>query len=165
MEIERVSLTSRSVLGLRELVKPEAMTEFFGRAFAAASAGLQQLGAQPAGPPVGVYRGDPERGFDVIAGFPVAGAVAPPPGLEAVQLPGGEAVATIHVGSYDSMETTYAALGAWMKEHDLTPGELMWEEYLTDPGTNPDPAGWRTRIVIPLADAGGQPGPTTGAAG
>lgn len=151
MEIERITLSPRTVLGLREMVRPEGMSEFFGRAFGKAVAAAQELGVQVAGPPVAVYRGDPEHGFDVIAGFPVMGTPAPSPGIEVTELPAGQAVTAIHVGSYDSMTQTYAKITAWMQEQHLTPAEPMWEEYLTDPETTPDPAQWRTRIVFPVS--------------
>ncbi|WP_166872719.1 GyrI-like domain-containing protein [Salinibacterium sp. ZJ450] len=151
MDIERISVTPRTVLGVREMVMPEDMPEFFGRAFDKAYSALQEQGAEVAGPPVAVYRGDPEHGFDVLAGFPVAGAVARSPGLEVEELPAGPAVAIIHIGSYDSMTETYAKVTAWMQDQKLTPAEPMWEDYLTGPDANPDPATWRTRIVFPLA--------------
>ena len=151
MEVERITLTPRTVLGVRETVKPEGMTEFFGRAFDKAYSAAQEQGAQVNGAPVAVYRGDPVNGFDVTAGFPVVGPVAPSPGVEVVNLPAGQAIAAVHVGSYDSMKDTYAEIGAWMQNEHLTPAEPMWEEYLTGPESMPDPAGWRTRIVFPLS--------------
>jgi effector-binding domain-containing protein len=26
----------------------------------------------------------------------------------------------------------------------------MWEEYMSDPSTQPDPATWRTRLILPV---------------
>ncbi|HYI32156.1 MAG TPA: GyrI-like domain-containing protein [Glaciibacter sp.] len=154
MNIERITLTPRTVLGVRETVQPEGMAEFFARAMGQAYRALQDLGLQPAGPPVAVYRGSPERGFDVTAGFPVASAVSAPTGLEVTELPAGQAVAALHVGSYDSMTESYDEIATWMTDHRFTPADPMWEEYLTGPDMNPDPAAWRTRIVFPLAESG-----------
>jgi AraC family transcriptional regulator len=38
-----------------------------------------------------------------------------------------------------------------MGEHSLTPSDEMWEVYLSDPQTEPDPATWRTQIFWPVA--------------
>ena len=65
-------------------------------------------------------------------------------------LPGGRAVEGIHVGSYDHLPGAYADLQQWMEQHGLEPANLMWEYYLTDPGIEPDPSRWRTRIVWPV---------------
>lgn len=151
MEIERITLTPCTIVGVRETVMPEGMTEFFGRAFDKAYAAVQEQGAEVNGAPVAVYRGDPEHGFDVTAGFPVVGTVEASPGVEVVNLPTGQAISAVHVGSYDSMKDAYAEISAWMHKEHLTPAEPMWEEYLTDPASTPDPAEWRTRIVFPLS--------------
>jgi effector-binding domain-containing protein len=150
MDVERVTLTPRTIIGVRERVAPEGMTGFFSRALERAYEALQEIGMAPAGPPMAAYRGDPTQGFDVIAGFPVIGTPTAPAGIAVVELPGGPGVTTIHTGSYDSMTDTYAGITAWMQEQHLTPAEPMWEEYLTDPEQEPDPAKWQTRIVFPV---------------
>jgi effector-binding domain-containing protein len=151
MDVERITLTPRTVLGVRQQhVRPDAMSEFFGRAMETAYQALQKAGLAPTGPPIAVYRGDPEQGFDVTAGFPIAGPVDAPSGVELMELPSGQAVSTVHTGSYDAMTETYARIGTWMEDQHLTPREPMWEEYLSDPSENPDPATWRTRIVFPV---------------
>lgn len=152
MDVQRITLTPRRVVGVRETgVHPEAMSEFFGRAMGRAYQALQARGLHPAGPPLAVYRGDPAAGFDVTAGFPVDAAVDAADGVVVEELPSGPAVAVVHAGSYDTMVDTYAAIEAWMTEHHVIPREPMWEEYLSDPSENPDPATWRTRIVFPIA--------------
>jgi len=65
-------------------------------------------------------------------------------------LPGGRAVSAIHVGPFDTLEQTYTELMAWMAEQRLQPAEHMWEIYLSDPATEPDPSTWRTQIVWPV---------------
>lgn len=156
MDVRRITLTPHTILGVRETgVHPEDMSAFFARAMERAYHALQARGVHPVGPPLAVYRGDPVQGFDVTAGFPVEGTVSaitvePHDGLEIMELPSGPAVAVMHVGSYDSMVDTYAGIEAWMSERHVIPREPMWEEYLTDPSENPDPATWRTRIVFPV---------------
>ena len=152
MEIERVEVAPRQMLGLHEVVRPDGLTEFFSRAFGMTGAALQELGAHPAGPPVAAYRMSRADEFDVIAGFPVSSPVTPPPGLELTELPGGQAITAIHQGSYDLLPDAYGEINAWMKEHRLTSAEPMWEEYLTGPDSGNDPANWRTRIVFPIAE-------------
>lgn len=39
---------------------------------------------------------------------------------------------------------------AWLEEQHIDLPEDMWEEYLVGPDTEPDPAKWQTRIVVPL---------------
>ena len=86
---------------------------------------------------------------EVLQGFPVATPIEDADGVVASTLPGGEVVEAVHIGPYDTMETTYAEIAAWMAAQGLRPGPVMWESYLTDPGNEPDPATWRTLIVWP----------------
>ena len=38
-----------------------------------------------------------------------------------------------------------------MQAEGLTPGDIMWEYYLSDPETEPDPEKWQTRVIWPFA--------------
>ena len=70
---------------------------------------------------------------------------------EGFSLPGGQAVVGTHVGPYDQLEGTYGELMTWVKLEGLELAEGMWEQYVSDPAAEPDPATWRTLIVWPLA--------------
>lgn len=147
--IEEVTLPARTVVGLRERVAVADLAAFFGRAIPAVAAELAELGAVPAGPPTAIYRNEAARTFEVTVGFPVAG---PPPAWHTLiveHLPAGPAVQAEHVGPYETLSGTYAALGNWFSAHKLTVPRTMWEEYLNGPGST-DEAGYRTRVVYPL---------------
>ncbi len=61
--------------------------------------------------------------------------------------------AEIHVGSYDTLETTYGEVVQWMTDHNLVPAGESWEFYLTDPNVEPDTSKWQTKIVWPVTPA------------
>jgi effector-binding domain-containing protein len=48
------------------------------------------------------------------------------------------------------MHKTYAEMHSWMARQGLTPAGHMWEVYLSDPSTEPDPSTWRTQIFWPV---------------
>lgn len=154
MDVERVELAPGRLIGVHEVVAMAELTEFFGRAFQAAATGMARHGVTPSGPAVALYTGAVTEKVDVTAGF-----LAPDPerhyghdgGLVEVHLPEGPAVVTMHTGPYDAMAGTYAELEQWMRAHGVTPRDVMWEEYLDGPDSEPDPARWRTRIVFPVA--------------
>jgi len=151
MQIDRIELEPRTMLGVQETVKMADLTEYFARAFGAAATEIARQGLAPAGPPLALYHGMPTDTIDVTAGFPVAGPVHPTPDLVVTDLPTGAAIASIYTGPYDGMTRTYDEIAAWLTANDLAPRADMWEEYLTGPDTDPDPATWQTRIVFPLA--------------
>lgn len=151
MDVARITLEPRVLVGLRDVVPVAQMTDFFARAFTAAAAELDRHGIEPAGPPIGLYRGDVTETVDVTAGFPTQDRLEPSRDVVAVDLPTGPAVVTVHTGPYDAMEQTYDDLLRWMTENGLTGGHAMYEEYLTGPQSGLEPAMWQTRIVYPLA--------------
>ena len=150
-EIKSTDRQEQPTAVLRETVPMSALREFFGRAYSSVMAAVQQQDVQLAGPPFALYRGMPTDVVDVEAGFPLA---APFPGgdggVVAGVLPAGRALEAMHVGPYETLPETYGKVMARMQAEGLTPGDTMWEYYLSDPGTEPDPSAWKTLIVWPV---------------
>lgn len=144
-------LDSATVATLRETVRMEELTGFFDRAYHAVMAALTRQGVSPVGPPVGIYFGMPSETVDVAAGFPVAAPIEPDGDVGVTRLPAGRVVEVIHRGSYDEMGRTYQRLAEWMQAHGVTPREVMWETYETEPDLA-DPSNMRTLITWPITE-------------
>jgi effector-binding domain-containing protein len=136
---------------VREKVPMTELSEFFGRAYGAVMAAAQNQGVQLAGPPFGRYLGMPTETVDVEAGFPVAAPFTASAEVAAGTLPACQAFEATHTGPYDTLGVTYDAIQERMKEEGFTPADSMWEYYLSDPATEPDPATWKTLVVWPVA--------------
>lgn len=153
MDVQVEQVENQSVAFIRRVIATDEMTELFDSSFGAVAEAVAEAGGQITGPPFGWYQGMPSDTVDVAAGFPVDGVVAGAiPGSEVVveERVGGQAVVAMHVGSYDGLSDTYAEVMAWMEDNDLVSRDDMWEEYLTDPGEEPDPSNWQTRLVLPV---------------
>lgn len=136
---------------VREKIPMTALTEFFGRAFSTVMAAAQAQNLELTGPPFALYRGTPTETVDVEAGFPVAPGFRETEGVANGTLPEAEAFEAIHLGTYDTLDKTYGAIQERMRAEGFTPSETMWEYYLSDPETEPDPTKWQTRVVWPVA--------------
>lgn len=157
-DIKSTQLEEQPTAVLRETVRMNELREFFSRAYRSVMSATEQQHVQLAGPPFALYRGMPTDVVDVEAGFPVA---APLPGagnaggadagVVAGSLPAGPAFEAMHVGPYETLPETYGAIMEKMQAEGLTPGNAMWEYYLSDPAAEPDPAKWKTLIVWPVA--------------
>ena len=147
---ELVELVPRPAAVVRATMAVSELPSFFGRALGAVAAAAAGQGLELLGEPFAFYPGAPTDVVEVAAGFPVSSAVEPADDVVPLELPGGRAATTIHVGPYDSMDKTYAAMHTWMAGRGLTPADHMWEVYLSDPSTEPDPSTWRTQIVWPV---------------
>lgn len=136
---------------IRAEVPMTELREVFDRGFPAVMQAVEAQGIAITGPPFGFYPRMPGDTVAVVVGFPVAGPITAAGEVEPFELPGGRAVSGTHVGPYESLGQTYGHLMAWTQAEGLTLAEGMWESYLSDPSSAPDPSTWRTLIVWPLA--------------
>jgi effector-binding domain-containing protein len=150
MTPELVDLAAQEAVAVRGEMPVSELPAFFGRAFAEAAAAAGAAGVQVVGPPFGYYPEMPGATVVVEAGFPVATRCEPVGPAHRLVLPGGPAVAMTHVGPYETLAKSYAALQDFAAERGLVPAAGMWESYLSDPGAEHDPSAWRTRIVCPV---------------
>ena len=137
---------------VRDTVPVSDLPDFFGRAFGAVAAAAAGQDIELVGEPFAFFASAPTDVVEVAAGFRVSAAFEPSGDVAPMELPGGRAVTAVHVGTYDSMDETYKDIHRWMAAQRLTPAGHMWESYLSDPSTGPDPSTWRTRVIWPVDD-------------
>lgn len=138
-------------IGIRKTVPMDQMQEFFSDSYGRLFSEIEANHLDVIGAPYGRYRGMPSDTYDVEAGVPIAEPTTSHDEFVASHLPDLEAVEFVHVGPYDTLAQSYQAISAWMSEQNIIPGGEMWEQYLTDPMEEPDPAKWETKIVWPVA--------------
>ncbi len=110
----------------------------------------QQQSLAMAGPPIVRYAKVGPGLLTIEGGFPLATASEGAGEIEAGELQGGPVATAVHVGPYDALPQTHAAIERWIAEHGHRAKGAPWEQYITDPGEEPDPAKWRTQVVWPL---------------
>jgi effector-binding domain-containing protein len=123
------------------------------KAYRALTEVIAAHGTSPSGPPFARYHRLEAGRVAVEAGFPVVTAIEPDGDVRPSYLPGGPAVATIHVGAYEEIAPAYSALAAWVTGHGGKPAGDAWESYLSDPTGNTDPSAMRTEVVQPYEQA------------
>jgi len=118
-------------------ILPEAMGAVFGS------------GARVVGAPFVRYHnwGDD---LDIEGGIPVAEPILPKGRVQPRTLPGGPALVTIHLGPYDRLGETHTRMQEYVEDNELQLAGAPWEEYLTDPGMEPDPKKWKTKVIYPI---------------
>jgi effector-binding domain-containing protein len=112
-------------------------------------AALARQGLDPVGQPFARYdmRGDH---FVMEAGAAVALQVVPEGRVVPGTLPGGPVAITTHLGPYDQLGDAVDALTTWVVAQGSTPAGAHWEIYYSDPILEPDPASWRTDVLLPM---------------
>ncbi len=126
----------------------------YGEAFGQLVGHIASEGGQIAGAPFGRYHSFTKDGIEIEAGIPVAKIVEEKGNIKPTELPGGNAITTIHMGGYKELGNAHNAMQRWVKEqgHKTTGGP--WEYYLTDPGQEPDSSKWRTKLIQLIANKG-----------
>lgn len=145
------TLTDRYTAVVRGEVPADELAAWLGGVYRTTAGYLDRIGVTPAGPPFArfTFLGDLVA---AEAGFPVPGEIPGDGLVEPSRLPGGNAVVASHWGPYEGVEQAYRACHAWLDEHGYEPAGPHWEVYHTDPAQEPDPARWRTDVVVPYRD-------------
>jgi effector-binding domain-containing protein len=141
------------VMTRRLALRPSEGPELLPAAFASAYAHLERIGSATGGPPFVIYNGTPhgDDPYDADLCVPVASTIAPAEGWRVEALPAGTFATLVHVGSYDSLEETYAAVKAWIREHGFEVAGAPREVYLSDAETPPEET--RTIVEFPVTEA------------
>lgn len=144
--------------GIRTLVTMASLGEAVDTGFPELFRWLQEHGIAPGGSPFIRYLViDMEHGLEIELGVPVASVVTGSGRVRPGVLPAGRYVTLRHVGPYDGLIASNAALLAWAQQQgialdrwDTDRGEA-WrgrvEHYLTDPSAEPDPGKWETDVT------------------
>jgi effector-binding domain-containing protein len=109
-----------------------------GKAFATLFASMAATGAQPAGPPFGLYPAEVTAEYDFTLCIPVAAEATATGGVGLEEIPGGAVASTLHRGSYATLGDAYGAVQAWMVAHGKKPVGPCREIYLTGPDVPPE---------------------------
>jgi effector-binding domain-containing protein len=126
---------------------------------------LEKQGVAPAGAPFIRYLViDMMSKLDIELGWPVASPLSGTERINAGALPAGRYASLMYIGPYegDGLMKANAALLDWGAQHGIVwdswqtdHGDAFGarlETYITDPGSEPDPARWETEVAIRLAD-------------
>ncbi|MGH2960900.1 MAG: GyrI-like domain-containing protein [Solirubrobacterales bacterium] len=148
--VKTTKLKPQPTATIRVTTHPSRVGETFHEVLPEVLSYLERVGARPAGPPFARFFDYTDDEADFEAGFPVTEPVPGEGRIAAGELPGGPAAVTTHVGPYEGLQDTHAAIGEWVLAHGHDPSGPVWEIYVTDPREEPDSSKRRTEVVWPL---------------
>ena len=130
----------------------EEMSNVMGPGIGELMAAIAAQNVAPAGPVFAHHlRMDPKT-FDFELGVPVATPVSAAGRVKPIVLPAMRVARTIFHGPYEGLPGAWADFDAWIAAEGHTPAPDVWESYVTNPDTHPDPATWRTELTRPVID-------------
>ncbi|MEM8882575.1 MAG: GyrI-like domain-containing protein [Planctomycetota bacterium] len=134
MEFRTEELAARPFVFVRVETKMHEIGEKIGEALAKVG---PYVGENAAGMPVTRYVDWNEEGGGMEIGLPVRAPMEGEGDVQCGELIAGKVLTCTHVGPYDNLKQSWAALHAHIAEHDLPSRAAPWEVYADDPGQTP----------------------------
>ena len=157
-ELAEIEAHGVTYMALRREIRLDSTTDmavFFAEAFGKIA---KYLGPRmgEAGHPVGLtWSWDEEQGLtDMAAAIPLRKAPIPGEPLETIATTAGNMhiydnmVIFDHYGPYEQVSAAYTEAMTWLAARGKEMMPPTVEEYVTDPGSEPDPAKWLTRVYV-----------------
>jgi effector-binding domain-containing protein len=92
--------------------------------------------------------------IEIEACMPVESMTEGAGSIRCVEIEACTAATVTHYGEYDKLGDAHFALGEFVRRNGLETAGLVWEEYLNDPGAEPDSSKWRTLVCWPVKPEG-----------
>jgi effector-binding domain-containing protein/ribosome-associated toxin RatA of RatAB toxin-antitoxin module len=149
-DVQEVQLVQRHALIITDSALLQnsgaKMKDMFGRLMNYA----QKRNLQTSGVPFTIYYKWGNEGFTTFAcGIPISEKTWGSGGYSYIEMPEEKAIMVTHWGNYNSSKP-YEALDNYIKNNGIQISGPPWEEYITDPKTEPDTSKWETRIYYPV---------------
>ncbi len=150
-KVNPADFPGRTYLGIRETVKFDQpmSADFFADRFGQISKLMQKTKMEMDGPPSGLYFtwDEQTKTTDMAAAIPVKKGTAVNGGkIQTIEVPAGKAFVIDYYGSYTGTGEAHFAMDDYLKAKGITAGSPVIEEYVTDPGNEPDTSKWLTKI-------------------
>jgi effector-binding domain-containing protein len=137
---------------IRLAVPRSDMPKVMGPGVAELMATLAAQGIAPSGPVLDYHLRMEPGIFDFEIAVPVPRPVNPAGRVRPSRLPAATVARTVYHGSYEGLPEAWEEFEAWIAEQDRRSGPSLWQVYLTNPATHPDPETWLTELNRPLLD-------------
>ena len=147
-EVEK--LAPQKALVIRARVRQEELSGELARILPEVFQFALSEQAGVAGMPFARYIVDGPEDLEIEAGVPVALAVKGNGRIVPIELTGGPTAITTHYGPYSGLPGAREAVRAWLRVKGKSAADPLWEEYISDPADEPDPAKWETRLCQPI---------------
>jgi effector-binding domain-containing protein len=146
--IESISFEPKVYLIKREKVKFDKIQSFFAKHFGGLFGGLGKAGIEPTGAPSAIYYMWDEENMeaDMAAAAPIGDDSIELDGYESLTVDQSNALKVAYYGAYEDIGSAHEAMDKYMVSNGLEFNEICIEEYITDPGSEPDTSKWLTNI-------------------
>lgn len=149
-EVSVEQVIGNHAVAIRVKANMEQMETAMGDAFGKIMQEVGRSGVQMAGPPIAIWYEWESDIFDFDNAVPIANPITVPDGFQLIKTYSGKVITATHTGNYNTTHFTWAKVEAYIKEIGLETNGAPWEQYISDPGSEPDPSKWITNLYWPV---------------
>jgi effector-binding domain-containing protein len=151
-EVKEMDFPGQHYLGIREKISFEKMADpaFYGERFGQIQAVMQKAKMEIAGYPTNVYYvwDDANKMTDMAIALPTQSAAAVSgKNIASFEIPAGKALVVDYYGPYEGIADAHIAMDEYIKAKGWQQKSPVLEQYVTDPGTEPDTSKWLTKVL------------------
>lgn len=151
--VQEIDAPAQYFIGYREKISMNEMTsDRFGIYLPKVFAAVREAKLEPTGNPCGLFFmwDEANQNVDLAYAVPVK-TKATVDGFSTIEVPAGKLLVIDYYGPYNGTGNAHYAMDDYVKEHNLTPGVPVWEQYITDPMNEPDTMKWLTKVYYPVS--------------
>lgn len=138
--------------GKKELIKWDSMHNYFELNMPKLAAAVTAAKLEMTGAPSAMYWSwnEETKDAEMSVAIPIKAENAKAPlGYSLYDMAAGDVLVIDYYGDYDHIGDAHMAMETYMEENKLEATGVVLEEYVTDPGKEPDTSKWLTRVVYP----------------
>jgi len=147
--VETVTTSPAKVMSTRVVTNSAEFNTKLDNAYSQIMSTMQKQGLKQAGPMYAIYYKWSKDTVDMEPGIVVDKAGKSDDGVVASEMQSIKAVKLDYYGGMNT-EKAHNFIDDWSKKSNVSFTGPPWEEYITDPKTEPDSTKWLTRIYYPV---------------
>ncbi|MEZ4687064.1 MAG: SRPBCC family protein [Bacteroidia bacterium] len=146
--INMQDMDAMTLAGKRQRISMDALHETYSTVLPATAEAVGKAGVEPAGMPASLTFewNEEEKMVDLFIGMPVPAGTRID-GLEIINLPASRAAVIDYYGPYEGLEKPHMAMNQHLAANNISYRWPVMEIYASDPGQEPDPAKWLTKVI------------------
>ena len=153
-KIAELDVKGRWAVTIGDSTTVDQLGAFFGKNFPLLDKVTGNKKTKEAPMPLAIYYGFvPDKKFYTVAAICVDDStlkVKHP--FQLKKLYRGKALCVNYFGAYEKTAQAYMDIEQYIKEKKYTPGDHVWEYYVTDPMIEKDTSKWQTDIYYPIGE-------------
>ena len=147
-QITQKLLEEKNFVMNRREVNADNIQQFYATNLGQLFGKVQAAGIEMDGMPCGLFFRLDKRGgtVDMAAAIPIKEAISLA-GTSSHNIESRSGLQIDYTGDYKGVQRAHSAMTEYLKDRSYFLDDPIIEEYVTDPGTEPDPSKWLTRIT------------------